>query len=66
MSFYVKIVFCPVGLERARMVEDPFMMPYRVGEPCRMLSRVRKEVWLEPPAGARIGRRKNENKITKF
>ena len=33
----------------------------RVGDPCRMPCRVRKEVWLEHPVGARIRRRKNEN-----
>ena len=30
----------------------------RVGDPCRMPCRVRKEVWLEPPAGARIKKTK--------
>ncbi len=44
----------------------------RVGDPCRMPCRVRKEVWLEPPAGARIRKKrklpplifKNKSKIS--
>ena len=34
----------------------------KVGDPCRMPCRVRKEVWLEPPAGARI-RKTEKSKI---
>ncbi len=30
----------------------------RVGDPCRIPCKVRKEVWLEPPAGARIRKKK--------
>ena len=61
MSFYDTLI----------SLVDNVYLPRRVGDPCRMPCRVRKEVWLEPPAGARIRKKtkttrpylkKNKNK----
>ncbi len=44
MSFYYTLKY----------LVDKVFFPRRVGDPCRMPCRVRKEVWLEPREGAKI------------